>query len=69
MLSESDDGFNLDFRRFFDRVEEPFTISDVEIPAGDYEMNQVSLTTFTETSRPFAVFGGWIMGITFTAIA
>ena len=58
MLSESDDGFNLDFKRIFDRVEESFNISDVEIPAGDYEMNQVSLTAFTETSRPFAVFGG-----------
>ena len=58
MLSESDDGFNLDFQRTFDRVEESFSISDVEIPAGDYEMNQVSLTIFTETSRPFAVFGG-----------
>ncbi len=58
MLSESDDGFNLDFKRTFDRVEESFSISDVEIPAGDYEMNQVSLTAFTETSRPFAVFGG-----------
>ncbi|MDE0012459.1 MAG: DUF5916 domain-containing protein [Candidatus Poribacteria bacterium] len=56
-LWDSDDGFNLDFRRFFDRVDEPFSISGVEIPAGDYEMNQVSLTAFTETSRPFALFG------------
>ena len=56
-LWDSDDGFNLDFRRFFDRVDEPFSISSVEIPAGDYEMNQVSLTAFTETSRPFALFG------------
>ena len=62
MLSESDDGFNLDFRRFFDRVEESFSISDAEIPAGDYEMNQVSLTVFTETSRPFSVFGGVDVG-------
>ena len=58
LLSESDDGFNLDFRRTFDRVEESFSIGDVEIPIGDYEMNQVSLSTFTETSRPFSVFGG-----------
>lgn len=56
-LWDSDDGFNVDFRRFFDRVDEPFSISGVEIPAGDYEMNQVSLTAFTETSRPFALFG------------
>ena len=62
MFSESDDGFNLDFRRFFDRVEEPFSISDVEIPAGDYEMNQISLMVSTETSRPFAVFGGVDVG-------
>ena len=62
ILSESDDGFNLDFRRFFDRVEESFSISDAEIPAGDYEMNQVSLTVFTETSRPFSVFGGVDVG-------
>ncbi len=62
ILSESDDGFNLDFRRFYDRVEEPFSISDAEIPAGDYQMNQVSLTVFTETSRPFAVFGGVDVG-------
>ena len=34
-----------------------FSIGDVEIPAGDYQMNQVSLTTFTETSRPFSLFG------------
>ncbi len=62
ILSESDDGFNLDFRRLYDRVEEPFSISDAEIPAGDYQMNQVSLTVFTETSRPFAVFGGVDVG-------
>ena len=55
-LWDSDDGLNLDFRRFFDRVDESFSISDVEIPAGDYEMNQVSLTAFTETSRPFSLF-------------
>ena len=58
ILWDSDDGFSLDFRRSFDHVEEPFTISDVEIPAGDYEMNQVSLTVFTETSRPLSIFGG-----------
>lgn len=57
-LWDSDDGFDIDFRRTFDRVDESFSIGDVEIPAGDYEMNQVSLTAFTETSRPFAVFGG-----------
>ena len=54
---ESDEGFNLEFRRSFDRVEEPFTISDIEIPVRDYEMNKVSLRVFTESSRPFAVFG------------
>ena len=58
MFWDSDDGFNLDFRRFFDRVNESFSVGDVEIPAGDYVMNQVSLTTFTQTSRPFSVFGG-----------
>ncbi len=57
ILEGSDDGFDLDFKRFFDRVEEPFSVGDVEIPAGDYQMNQVSLTTFTETSRPFSLFG------------
>jgi len=57
MIRYSDDGFNLDFRRFFDRVDESFSINDAEIPAGDYEMNQVSLRGFTESSRPFAVFG------------
>ena len=57
MISESDDGFNLDFRRFFDRVDESFSVGDVEIPADDYEMNQVSLTAFTESSRPFSLFG------------
>ena len=56
-LWDSDDGINLDFRRFFDSVDESFSISGVEIPAGDYEMNQVSLTAFTETSRPFSLFG------------
>ena len=56
MLWDSDDGFNLDFRRFFDRVAESFSVSGVEIPAGDYEMNQISLTTFTQTSRPFSSF-------------
>ncbi len=56
MLWDSDDGFNLDFRRFFDRVDEAFSVGDVEIPAGDYEMNQISLTTFTQTSRPFSSF-------------
>ena len=67
MLWDSDDGFNLDFRRVFDRVEEPFSISDVEIPAGDYEMNQVALSIFTQTSRPFSVssevdFGDYFNG-------
>ena len=67
MFSESDDGFNLDFRRTFDRVEESFNISDVEIPAGDYEMNQISLMVFSETSRPFSVssrvdFGDYFHG-------
>ena len=57
MIRYSDDGFNLDFRRFFDRVDESFSINDAEIPVGDYEMNQVSLRGFTESSRPFAVFG------------
>ena len=57
MIRYSDDGLNLDFRRFFDRVDESFSINDAEIPAGDYEMNQVSLRGFTESSRPFAVFG------------
>ena len=57
MIRYSDDGLNLDFRRFFDRVDESFSIGDAEIPAGDYEMNQVSLRGFTESSRPFAVFG------------
>ena len=33
-LWDSDDGLNLDFRRFFDRVDESFSISDVEIPRG-----------------------------------
>ena len=56
MIRHSDDGLNLDFRRFFDRVDEPFSIDDAEIPAGDYVMNQVSLRGFTESSRPFAVF-------------
>ena len=58
ILWDSDDGLNLDFQRFFDRVDEPFNIGDAEIPTGDYEMNQVSLRVFTESSRPFAVFGG-----------
>ena len=62
ILSESDDGFNLDFRRTFDQVEESFSISDVEIPTGDYEMNQISLMFFSETSRPFSVFGGVDVG-------
>ncbi len=57
LFRDSDDGFSIDIRRTFDRVEEPFSVGDVEIPAGDYEMNQVSLRTFTESSRPFAVFG------------
>ena len=57
LIRFSDDGISLDFRRSFDRVDEAFTIGDAEIPAGDYEMNQVSLRTFTETSRPFSVFG------------
>ena len=56
MIRYSDDGLNLDFRRFFDRVDESFSINDAEIPAGDYEMNQVSLRGFTESSRPFSVF-------------
>ena len=56
MIRYSDDGLNLDFRRFFDRVDESFNINDAEIPAGDYEMNQVSLRGFTESSRPFSVF-------------
>ena len=58
ILWDSDDGISLDFQRFFDRVDEAFTIGDAEIPTGDYEMNQVSLRLFTENSRPFAVFGG-----------
>lgn len=57
MIRYSDDGLNLDFRRFFDRVDESFSIDDAEIPAGDYEMNQVSLRGFTESSRPFSLFG------------
>ena len=57
MIRYSDDGLSIDFRRFFDRVDEPFSIDDAEIPAGDYEMNQVSLRGFTESSRPFSVFG------------
>ena len=57
MVWDSDDGFSIDFRRAFDRVDESFSIGDAEIPVGDYEMNQVSLRFFTESSRPFAVFG------------
>ncbi|MYA69447.1 carbohydrate binding family 9 domain-containing protein [Candidatus Poribacteria bacterium] len=57
MLLESDDGFSLNVQRSFDRVDESFSVGDGEIPAGDYEMNQVSLRGFTESSRPFAVFG------------
>ena len=57
MVWDSDDGFSIDFRRTFDRVDESFSIGDAEIPVGDYEMNQVSLRFFTESSRPFAVFG------------
>lgn len=56
MIRYSDDGLNLDFRRSFDRVDEAFSIDDAEIPAGDYQMNQVSLRGFTESSRPFSVF-------------
>ena len=58
IIWDSDDGVNLDFRRFFDRVDESFSIGDAEIPAGDYEMNEVRLNIFTESSRPFAVFSG-----------
>lgn len=57
MVRDSDDGFSIDFRRAFDRVDESFSIGDAEIPVGDYEMNQVSLRFFTESSRPFAIFG------------
>ena len=57
MVWDSDDGFSIDFRRAFDRVDESFSIGDAEIPVDDYEMNQVSLRFFTESSRPFAVFG------------
>ncbi|MCY3739581.1 MAG: DUF5916 domain-containing protein [Candidatus Poribacteria bacterium] len=57
MLLDSDDGFSLNVQRSFDRVDESFSVGDAEIPAGDYEMNQVSLRGFTESSRPFAVFG------------
>ena len=56
MIRYSDDGVSLDFRRFFDRVEESFSIGDAEIPAGDYEMNEVRLNVFTESSRPFSVY-------------
>ena len=56
IIWDSDDGINLDFRRFFDRVDESFSIGDAEIPVGDYEMNEVRLNVFTESSRPFAVF-------------
>ena len=55
MLRDSDDGINLDFRRFFDRVDESFSIGDAEISVGDYEMNQVSVGIFTESSRLFSV--------------
>ena len=58
IIWDSDDGINLDFRRFFDRVDESFSVGDAEIPAGDYEMNEVRLNVFTESSRPFAVFSG-----------
>ena len=57
LSADTDDGINLDFRRVFDRVEEPFSVGDVEISTGDYEMNQVSLRAFTQSSRPFAVSG------------
>ncbi len=52
----SDDGFRLELRRTFERVTEPFDVGDVQIPPGDYEMNEVSWQGYTENSRPFALF-------------
>ena len=57
LFLDSDDAFDIELRRTFDRVEEPFSVGDVQIPAGDYEMNQVSLRAFTKSSRPFSAFG------------
>lgn len=52
------DGINIDFQRYFDRVDESFSIDDAEILAGDYEMNQFSLSFYSDSSRPFSVYGG-----------
>lgn len=52
------DGINIDFQRYFDRVDEAFNIEDVEITTGEYEMNQYSMNVYTDSSRPFSIYGG-----------
>lgn len=52
------DGLNINFQRYFDRVDAAFNIEDAEITAGKYEMNQYSMNVYTDSSRPFSIYGG-----------
>ena len=52
------DGVNLDFQRYYDRVDESFSIEEAEIPAGEYQMNQSSIGFYSDASRPFSVYMG-----------
>lgn len=52
------DGITFDFQRYFDNVDESFKIENVEIAAGNYEMNQFSMSVYSDSSRPFSIYGG-----------
>lgn len=54
----TNDGVSINFQRYFDRVDEEFNIEEAEITAGNYEMNQYSMSVYTDTSRPFSIYGG-----------
>lgn len=56
------DGLYINLKRYYDRVDESFNIEDVEIPVGIYEMNEASISVYTNSSRPFSAYVGGDLG-------
>ena len=55
MHFNSGDGFEVELNRSFDRVDEAFEIGDSEIPAGDYEIDEISLALGSSEIRPLSI--------------
>ena len=54
----SNDGFDIDFERGFERLENSFVVDEAEILPGDYVSNDFSIRGRTNSSRPLSANGG-----------